>query len=591
MPYQFFTFKGGYQSANISYSSRWCQLHTYIVQNPYEQLVPENSSSGVLQLVRVYLSNSALAYVAVVDTHGRLINKISAPGINPPVVKPENSKSLWLTEHQLFDAERDVEILEFRVPILVQGTLAGYIRTGYYLPNFGIPQQQLSFLAQRALPIFLLMMFFYFLVRREILPMQQANEHICELIQDQELPDMSVNASGELKDFIQNFNYFISLTQKRLLELESDNTKAKTSGNLLAYHKRQVESVLQTIPDAVVVIDESGSTTFANQKLESLIGIPIESVIGKFPHEWCPDQDVIALLARYHGNVTPLHRIEPVKYCPQDFPGKTIAVSAFPLFSPKNANEILGTLVIFRDVSTEIQLRESRDKFISHVSHELKSPLNIMLSQTELLSEFSDGDSSEAIESINVIQDEIERLSILIDDLLNVTKVESDNIIINRQRVKMQEFLNDTFNSAVRGAESKGITTEISIARSISTLNIDKELFRIAINNLLTNAIKYSNSGDTVTLEADLLDDCLQIKIGDTGIGMSEEDREHIFEKFYRSEREEVRARPGHGLGLALSKAIIALHKGEISVESTLNRGSSFIVRIIKTSTYLKEAS
>lgn len=89
---------------------------------PYKQLVPENSSSGVLQLVRVYLSNSALAYVAVVDTHGRLINKISAPGINPPVVKPENSKSLWLTEHQLFDAERDVDILEFRVPILVHGT-------------------------------------------------------------------------------------------------------------------------------------------------------------------------------------------------------------------------------------------------------------------------------------------------------------------------------------------------------------------------------------------------------------------------------------------------------------------------------------
>ena len=350
---------------------------------PFRQLAQKGAASGVLENIKTQIANSELAYVAIVDSEGDLLNLVSAEDSRPPKVSLDKTQSLWLNEHQLFDPEKSVEILEFRSPLLDEGTLAGHIRTGYYLSGKGMSSRHLFFFAQIALPIFCLMMFFYFMLRRALLPMHEANTHLAELIKAEETMSISADADNSSQSFIRSFNHFLSHTQNKQKQLKTELSEALTSANLLAYHKRQVESVLQTLHDAVVVMDESGLVTFANQKLEAFTGVGIEDVMGKHPQEWCQDQNVVALLSRYQGNVTSLHRMESVKYCPEDYPEKTIDVSAVPLFSPKNHNVVLGTLIIFKDISTEVQLRESRDEFISHVSHELKSPLNIMCTPSE----------------------------------------------------------------------------------------------------------------------------------------------------------------------------------------------------------------
>ncbi len=564
---------------------------TRILSNiPYQQFVPRNSSSGVLELIRANLANSSLSYVAIVDSAGNLVNKIAKPETILPVATSIDKQSMWMSEHEFEDTQNGARTLEYRAPLLDSGSLAGHLRIGYVLPELNLAGQQFSFLATMALPICLLMVLFYFLFKRAVVPLQQAQTHIGELISAQQNQDSSMTEQAELSGFVQNFNYFLNLTQNKVLELEAENVKEKTANNLLIYHKRQVEAVLHTMLDAVIVIDESGQATFANKKLEAIIGISPEAVIGKKVQDWSDNEEVSTLLSRYQGNVTPLNRRETLTYTPADSPEKSISVSVFPLISEKNAT-LMGTLVMFRDVSREVQLLKSRDEFISHVSHELKSPLNVMLLHTELLSSFEESQSQQSIECINVIEDEIERLTILINDLLKITQFESDNIVIDRQRIKLQEFLEDTFNSAVRGSEARNIKTQISIAKNLSTLNIDKELFRIALNNLLSNAIKYSNPGDTVTLEADEIDDHIQIQVSDTGIGIAEAEESRIFEKFYRSEREESSSRPGHGLGLALAREIVNLHKGELSMTSKLGEGTVFTIRILKTSTLLREAS
>ena len=121
--------------------------------------------------------------------------------------------------------------------------------------------------------------------------------------------------------------------------------------------------------------------------------------------------------------------------------------------------------------------------------------------------------------------------------------------------------------------------------RALSTIQADKDLLRIAINNLLTNAVKYNSPGGSVSLQVEETDSLVFIRVSDTGIGISQHDLERIFDKFYRSTNDNVLQKNGHGLGLSLVKEIIELHHGKITVESTLNKGSTFSIELKKTQT------
>ena len=554
---------------------------------PFEQLAPENRQGGILQLLKLYLRESELAYVAIVNTDGQLVNRISKPGISLPEINQQSKTLLWLDERELHIKEMKVDVIEYHAPLLKAGELAGYVRTGYIKNSLSSFLQQSYLMAQVSLPIFILMLFFYYLLQKEMKPLQMANKKICDLISEQHL-NMTIETNGDLKHFINNFNHFMALAKKQASDMESLRLEAQTSSQLLSYQKHRVESALQTLPDAIIIFDDAGNTTFANSKIESVIGFSASEIQGKQAHEWCDDTEVRVLLSQYHSNISPLHRTETIKYVPKKYPEKTVLVSVYPLFSPKDSSIVYGTLVSFRDVSEQVMANQARDEFIAHVSHELKSPLNVVGMHAELLLE-EDVDKNEQISSANIIIDEVERLGKLINDLLKITSFESGNITLDRQRIKLHDFLSDVFNAATRSAIEKEITTNLEIARSITSITIDKELLRIALNNILSNAIKYNNVGGTISMLVDEYDDTLQIQVVDDGIGMSEHDREHVFDKFYRSEDEDARKRPGHGLGMALTKEIVQLLGGQISIESIINKGTTFTITLMKTSTFLKE--
>lgn len=161
-------------------------------------------------------------------------------------------------------------------------------------------------------------------------------------------------------------------------------------------------------------------------------------------------------------------------------------------------------------------------------------------------------------------------------------------MVLDYQRVKVFDFLQDTLDSVARGEATDDSQFDVQLSNNLSTLEIDKNLLRIALNNLLTNAIKYNKPNGKVVLFADETDEQLTIKISDTGIGISDQDQQHIFDKFYRSENDDVRQKPGHGLGLTLAKEIIESHGGKLSLQSTLGVGSTFTVTLKKTSSLLK---
>ncbi|MDZ4211712.1 MAG: HAMP domain-containing sensor histidine kinase, partial [Methylotenera sp.] len=208
-----------------------------------------------------------------------------------------------------------------------------------------------------------------------------------------------------------------------------------------------------------------------------------------------------------------------------------------------------------------------------------------------LLLDYSTLAETERVDAVNVIHGEVERMSALINNLLNISKMETGTLQLARKRVKMQDLLQDAFDSMNNNALGKGVEISLKIPPDIGSVRLDKEMFRIAIDNLLSNAIKYSNAGGKVTLSAQNLDnDEMQITVRDQGIGISPEDCEKIFNKYYRANNSETTLRSGHGLGLFITKQIIEMHHGMISVNSELGKGTEFTITFKAQPVQLEEA-
>ena len=151
-------------------------------------------------------------------------------------------------------------------------------------------------------------------------------------------------------------------------------------------------------------------------------------------------------------------------------------------------------------------------------------------------------------------------------------------------------MLGDVTENLGRTAKQSDVRIELDIPRDLSPVLVDKDLFRVALNNLMTNAIKYNHPAGTVTMKAEETDEAILIHVSDTGIGIAPEDRERIFDKFYRSDDDEVRLRSGHGLGLPLARQIVELHEGELSLKSEPGRGSTFTITLWNRSGLIKKA-
>lgn len=551
---------------------------------PYEQLIPEQGQSSILDLLNSKLANSDFAYAALVNLEDQPIAVTTSGETIIPSVNLANEKNLWATEHEIPAQNNDRTLLEFQAPLLNAGELAGYVRVGYFKPDLEL--EEIPFIAQLALPIFLLVPLTYLLIGRELKPLKQASIEINAAMQKQHIKRTN-HTDNEFQDFMNNFKRFMVEIDKRFGDMNQQNIKVKASSLALSYQRQRTESALQTLPDAILVMDENGKATFANSKLIPLIGGELDHILGAKPDEWCQNPDIVNLLAKYQNHQQRYQRADSVEFNPAHNPGITVSVNAYPLFTPKETDSISGTLVVFKDKTREVLANQAREQFINHVAHELKSPLNVIHMYAESLLE-PDLPHDQLISSINVINDEVERLSNLIANLLNISKIEAGSVALNIQRVKLNEFLTDAFDSVARSGNNNAIQFALDLPRNLSNIQLDKDLLRVAINNLLTNAVKYNNPGGKVSLTAEETEDEIILKISDNGIGIAKKDQAKIFEKFYRSNVDNVTQRSGHGLGLALAKEIIDLHHGKLYLESTEGEGSVFTIELRKTSSFLK---
>lgn len=550
-----------------------------LAQIPYDQLVHKNGENRVFALTEYNLRDPNFAYSAVTNLNGYTEVSVSNSNVLVPFLKPPADPSSWLAVKKLGVGSNGKTILDFHAPIFSNGELKGFFRIGYYEPAFGLEFEAISSYAPELLLLLLITTLAIYFVRRNTASIESIGNKIENAIEQNQFSKLEINPSGELTQFMGNFNKFMSSVQNRISDLNTNNRELEAASKLLTYQQTKIISVLHALPEGMIVFDESGNISFTNTKVLALFRATNEEELSN-DLSWCDNKKVRSLLARIKANTLGNYINENIEFVPDSTPDRTYMANAYPLYSGKEEHVIKGTMVLFRDVTEEKMAKNARGEFIAHVAHELKNPLNVLSMYSESLLR-EDGESYEfRIEAVNVIQDEVERLTLLISNLLNITKIEMGSLEVERQRTKLRDLLVDIHETFKRFENDKNIKIELDVPNEVSSLYVDKDLIRIAINNLLTNAIKYSNNGGKISLSVEEIGNQVKIYVRDEGIGIAPEEQALIFDRFYRSESEDVRARVGHGLGLSLVRDIVHLHNGRVEVNSELNKGTEFIISL-----------
>jgi two-component system phosphate regulon sensor histidine kinase PhoR len=237
-------------------------------------------------------------------------------------------------------------------------------------------------------------------------------------------------------------------------------------------------------------------------------------------------------------------------------------------------------IVVIQDITEAIKYEQLRKDFVANVSHELRTPLTFIKGYVEALRGIIGKNADKTEEFLKVIERNIQQLTNLVEDLLELSRLESRQGIVRIRSTdinKLIEQVIETFKPAISKKNHNVIT---KIPADIMKFHADPDLLGKAISNLIGNAIKYTSENGQITIEVKQREANMEIEITDNGIGMAEEDLPRIFERFYRADKSRSREMGGTGLGLAIVKHIVQLHHGEISVQSKLGSGSKFIITL-----------
>jgi signal transduction histidine kinase len=240
---------------------------------------------------------------------------------------------------------------------------------------------------------------------------------------------------------------------------------------------------------------------------------------------------------------------------------------------------VIGTVTVFQDVTVFKQLDEMKDNFVQMVTHELRSPLaSIMQLLTVVLEGLAGGLTVRQSDLLNRSQLKIRSLLDLINDLLDVSKIESMRRSLRHAPINLGEVIEHTAALMKSGAERQNISLRLEIAEGLPLIPADPQSMEELVSNLLSNAINYSPNGGEIVVSAALKGDFLEVCVSDAGVGIAPEEIPKIFDKFYRVKDPRTRHVRGTGLGLAIVKAIVDSHGGSVEVDSKPGSGTAFRV-------------
>ena len=256
---------------------------------------------------------------------------------------------------------------------------------------------------------------------------------------------------------------------------------------------------------------------------------------------------------------------------------KSVQVTGSPLTNEKGVN--IGALIVMRDITDLRKLEEVRTDFVANVSHELKTPITSIKGFIETLSSDDFKHNEETKKFLEIIRQQSNRLNTIVDDLLTLSRIERKEEHIVFDLFPLENIIKNSIALCHHQAEKKNIKIKMN-CDSNSDIKVNSALLEQALVNLIMNAIQHSNSKTTISLIGQMKDKKIIISVQDEGIGIEKKHHTRLFERFYRIDSSRSRNDGGTGLGLSIVKHIVNAHKGDISLESEIGKGSIFTIKI-----------
>lgn len=328
--------------------------------------------------------------------------------------------------------------------------------------------------------------------------------------------------------------------------------------------QNRLQAILGSMDSGVIAIDRNFKIIMMNRYAKEIFSINTD-VIGKGFLECIRNYELEKIITSNSNEYNELRLYYPVE--------RVLRIKTADII---NGNDHIGTVAVFSDITDIKRLENMRTQFVANVSHELKTPLTSIKGFAETLREVDDEKTKNKF--LDIINDESERLTRLINDILTLSHIEHQKEVVVED-IDVKAIINDVYYMLKDRANDKNITFGLQLSE-VENLRGDCDKFKQMMLNLVENAIKYSEEGDSIKVSTVKEDKNCIITVEDTGVGIPKEHIPRLFERFYRVDKARSRAKGGTGLGLAIVKHIVIGFKGDIEVESEVGVGSKFIISL-----------
>ncbi|WP_338827244.1 two-component system histidine kinase PnpS [Neomoorella thermoacetica] len=338
----------------------------------------------------------------------------------------------------------------------------------------------------------------------------------------------------------------------------------------IADERNKMKAILASITDGLVAVDQVGRVIMLNPAAEKMFGKKGAEVEHKYLLKVVRNHEIDAMVKEILASGLPLEN--EVRLFPTT--SQLFRIYGTPITSEQG--RIIGAVLTIRDITDIRRLEQMRTEFVANVSHELRTPLTSIRGFVETLLEGALEDPEVSRRFLGIINHEAQRLQQLIEDLLSLSRLESQPKRQDAGRADLAATLDRVLTTVNQLAREKGVALEKEIPAEIPELAISESYLNQVLLNLIDNGIKYTPAGGRVTIRAARLGELVQVEVADTGIGIPPESLPRVFERFYRVDKARSREMGGTGLGLAIVKHIVESHGGSISVTSRPGQGSHF---------------
>ena len=539
--------------------SRDLRIRLELVRSQLERDNPAGIDAGAWKKAIERLGEQAHARLTVVQRDGTVIADSEAPS-------GEGSQSYWSTNPEVAQALQGAEGFSVRdgedgqrvsyvaLPLLQGGQVIGAVRAAEPLAAVedavaGVHRTLLSSLLLATIVAGAV----------SILAAERAAAVVRKLTES-----ASRMAAGDLevRTRAQGGDELAELG--RALDLLAVNLSAAIGA--LRKERDVLGGIVSAMHEGLLVLDDAGRIAVTNPALREMLQLGSDAV-GKYPREVIRHPDFASLLEQCKRSGEPAQvEIELVRLKP-----------SYLLLHAVRIAETGGLLIVFVDVTEIRRLERVRTDFVANVSHELRTPITAIRGYAETLRAGALSEGDVAANMVEIIFRQSERLSRLVEDLLELSRLEAREFKLSQQPVLLQDTAQRAADAVRPRAESKGIRLAIEVPVDLRALGDEPALEQVLLN-LLDNAVKYMPGGGEVKIAGRARDGRCEIEVRDNGIGIEAKHLSRLFERFYRVDKGRSREMGGTGLGLAIVKHLVAAMHGEVEVTSTPGAGSTFTV-------------